>query len=389
MLKILYVIDTLEQGGAERSLLEIVSRMDHARFRPMVCQVYEGSALRAQFEAAGVQVQQLGIGAKYGFVTAVRRLTELVRQERPDLIHTSLFRASQIGRIAAWRTGTPVVSSWTNTPYSAARRQWDPSARSGKLYLLQLLDWQTAKLVTRFHSVSRAVADDNQAHLGVTSERVAVVYRGRDVVRLQAVASEDIARVRRELSLGEETPVLLNVGRLVPQKGQWALLQMMTDLRRDGVRAKLLIAGDGPLRCELAKSIAQQDLQDDVLLLGTRGDVPALLKASDAFVFPSHYEGLPGALIEAMLSGTPIVASDIPMHREFLDHEKTGLLVDASSPQDLAAAVKSLIQQPESTRRMAAAAQRKAERLFDIDDVVGQMEVLFAEAAEVGRRRCK
>lgn len=402
-IRILHLIDTLERGGAEQSLLEITARMDRTRFQPMVCAVYGGDALRPQFEAAGVTVHPLGLSAKYGFVRAARQVRRLVRQLEPAVLHTSLFRAGQTGRFVGRSLGIPIISSWTGTPYSQARRRWDPAAQSWKLPALRLLDMFTARWVTRFHSVSAAVAEENQRALRVSPDRVSVVYRGRDLERLDAVSREEIQAVRQELSLGEpagvspgveefeiarrqsslgtRSPVLLNVGRLVPPKGQLQLLQMMRQLRERLPQAVLLVAGDGPEKKVLADEIVAARLQDHVRLLGTRRDVPALLKASDVFVFPSHYEGLPGALVEAMLAGLPIVASDIPMHREFLEHERSALLVDSPSPSEMAAAVGRLAGDRGLAASLADEACRRARRLFDIRTVVRQMEELFAAVA--------
>lgn len=96
-IRVLHIIDSLEMGGAERSLLELTARMDRAKVKPIVCSIYDGSQLADQFRAAGVDIHQLEIRAKYGPLRCVRKIARLINAENIDLVHTSLFRASQVG----------------------------------------------------------------------------------------------------------------------------------------------------------------------------------------------------------------------------------------------------------------------------------------------------
>jgi glycosyltransferase involved in cell wall biosynthesis len=376
--RIAHVIDTLQAGGAEQSLLEITTRMDRQKYEPMVCSVYPGDALCDAFKRGGVRVHQLETTQHYGFARAIRRMCRLLREEQVDLVHTSLFRAGQIGRVAGWITGCPVISSFTNTPYSAARRQWDPAGAGWKHGLLRRFDATTARFVTQFHSVSQAVAEQNCRDLGVSMNRVRVVYRGRDVWRFSGIDSVAVQRVKEELQL-TSGPILLNVGRLVAQKGQLQLIELMSRIQERYPSATLLIAGEGPARLELERAIHEKKLTERVRLLGNRSDIPILLAATDLFVFPSYYEGLPGAVVEAMLAGVPVIASQIPMHSEFIDHETNGLLVERDDSRAWQEAVVSLLADPNRGRRLADNAAVRARASFDIDQITRQMEQLFGD----------
>jgi len=380
VIRILHVIDTLKHGGAERSLLDTTSRMDRTRFQPLVCPVYPGEGLKSEFVRAGIGIRCLDVQAKYGFVTAVRRLIQLIHSCNIDLIHSSLFRAGQAARVAARLTGCPVVSSLTNTPYSAARVRWDTGVSVRKLDLLRRLDSATARWVNRFHAVSESVANQNCRDLGISRDRVSVVYRGRDIERFAVRDVNMLKRLRNELRLPDDSPILLNIGRLVPQKGQRQLVGMMQQLVEQFPLLTLLIAGAGPERETLENMFRTAGVANHVRVLGTRDDVPDLLQLADVFVFPSHYEGLPGALVEAMLSGTPVVASDIAMHREFLDDGVHGLLVTPSCSSAFTRAVALLLSDGQWTSTLAAAGQARARKLFDIRRAVTGMEELFEQA---------
>lgn len=132
-MKVLYLIDTLAVGGAERSLLDITSRFESVQ--PVMCHLYTGDALKPAFETAGVRVISLNIDKKYGFGEAVRRFRAVVEQEKPDLIHATLFRSEVVARLVAAWTGVPLVGSFVNDSYAASR--WEGLATPQKVKIDQ------------------------------------------------------------------------------------------------------------------------------------------------------------------------------------------------------------------------------------------------------------
>ena len=382
--KILFVIDTLEVGGTERSLLQLVGGLDSDCFEPVVCSVYEGESLRAEFEKAGVRVVCLGLRGKYQFLRAFRRLRRVVVQEQPSLIHTMLFRASQVGRTVGWICRIPVISSFVNVPYDPMRLKVDASVKKFKLNALRFLDSATARLVTRFHAVSETARGSNCNHLRVPPRKVSVIPRGRDVDQYSSECdSETNLPSKKKCPAGY--PVVVNVGRLIDQKGQIYLIQAMPELLKVLPRLQVLFAGDGPLRTRLVDAAAELKVEQHVTFLGQCDEVPKLLAQADVFVFPSLYEGLPGAIIEAMLAGCPIVASNIPQVAELIKDGETGLLVPPEDPRALAAAVERLAGNRELAERMGAAARDVARRRYDIRRIVQQTEQFYRDILSIGR----
>ena len=386
-IRILYLIDTLESGGAERSLLEISSRLDRNEFDPVVVSLYEGEALQSEFEAAGVRVKCLNNRGTYRFVEGAKRVRESVRLEQPDLIHTSLFRAGQVGRIVGWLQNCPVISTLSGTPYARERIQNDSGVSVWKLRLLQLTDACTARCASHFHSVSETVKTYNCRHLWLPKKRVVVVPRGRDVAALSSVSEVEIQKTRTELRLGGRYPVVLNVGRLMPAKNQENLIRSIQRVRERYPDVLLLIAGDGPLRSELEQQITESGLGRHVSLLGNRSDVPSLLQTADVFAFPSVYEGLPGALIEAMLASCAIVASDIPMITELIQHDIHGITVSPNRVDQIAAGICRLAEDESVRQELGRAARESASRRFDIVRVVREMQDLYRQV--LTQRRAK
>jgi glycosyltransferase involved in cell wall biosynthesis len=383
---ILYVIDTLEIGGTEQSLLHLCRHLDRARFRPLICRLYAGSALDPEFNLAGVRVISANVGGKYGFAAGFLRLRRLARREQPALVHTMLFRANQVGRAVGRWLRLPVISSLVNVPYDPVRIAIDPTASARKLGMLRRVDALTARWVTRFHAVSAAVRDSNCRHLRIDPERVSVIPRGREIGDAPRDRAAVASRLRQELQLPPDAPVVLNVGRLIAQKGQRTLIEALPQVLAQFPAARLLIAGAGPLRAELQSLVDARNLGTQVRLLGSRTDLPELLCLADCFAFPSLYEGLPGAVLEAMLAQCPVVASDIPMLDGIIASEASGLLVPPGDPALLGAAILRVLGQREWARSLAARAYTHARAHFDIRTVTRQIEGLYEQVLrEAGR----
>lgn len=166
--------------------------------------------------------------------------------------------------------------------------------------------------------------------------------------------------IRAELGLPADATVLLSVGRLHHQKGQVDLVCATAGVYANRPDIRLLIAGDGPERERLDELVDALALQDVVRLLGHRQDAALLMDAADLFVFPSHFEGTPFALLEAMAHGLPVVAAAFGGADEILEHGRTGRLVPVGRPGALRSAIVEALADPRGLERMAAAGRERA-----------------------------
>lgn len=381
-MKVLYLINSLGAGGAEQSLAEMLPLLlDRGVHVTVACLERANEGVSRQVINAGLDVRFLE--AK-NMVDRVRSARNLIKREQPDVVHTTIFEADLVGRFAASCTGVPVVTSIVNTSYDAVRFA-DPDIKPWKLWLSQQADgWTARRLTHQFHAITEAVKQAAIQSLGINADRIHVILRGRDAKRLGKLSTDRRRRVRASLQLPGNAKVILNVGRQEYQKGQSVLLDSFAQLATNRSDTVLLIAGrKGNATPELERRLASSPmLQNQVRFLGHREDVPDLLAGSDVFVFPSLYEGLGGAVIEAMALGLPVIASDIPAIREVTEDGRNATLVPASDPTTLAGALLEMLDDSGRRDRYGRRGQAIFAERFILDTVVDRMTELYCS---VGR----
>jgi glycosyltransferase involved in cell wall biosynthesis len=376
-LHVLYVIDSLVAGGAERSLVDLAPGLVRAGVRLEVAYLHDRPGLQDRLAAAGAELVCLdGPGGRMGWIRRTRRL---VAERRPDLIHTTLFEADVAGRTASILTRVPVVSSLVNPEYGPEQFA-DPRLSSWKLRAAQAVDVATARRVRRFHAVSEEVARVMATRLFVPRPRIDVVPRGRDPALLGERGPERRQRVRAALGIDPGTSLILAVARHEHQKGLDVLLDGLPAIVATGRPIHVLVAGrEGDLTPRLRELTERHALKDVVTLLGTRSDVPDLLCAADVFAFPTRWEGLPGTVLEAMALEAPIVATDIPPVREAVG-EGCALLVPVERPEAFADAVIALLESPDAATERARRARARFLERFTIDRSVAGMLAFYERA---------
>lgn len=335
MNKILYLIDTLQTGGAEKSLLEITSRFQN--FKPIFFTIYQGDhSLAATYQQVGLEVHLLNFPKGTGYKEILPDLKAFVSALQPALIHASLFHAEMLSR--KLNLDIPIINSLVNNSYHP--RRYKTLTWKGKLALLRvyLLDRITKNKVDLFIANSTYMAKVHQSSLKIAPDKLKVIHRGRDPKVFEHPDQEKVKLIRNQIP-NPETKIFLNIGRLIARKGQEELIlafdQLLKSQSAHSITHKLWLVGKGDQKDHLQKLVHDLKLQDQIVFLGDRKDIPELLAAADYFVFPSQYEGLPGALIEAMMAKIPIIASDITENKECLSSDMA-LFHEVRNPNDLA-----------------------------------------------------
>lgn len=363
-----FLINSLIPGGAERSLVELLPQLVERGIHPIVlCLNSREIGFQQEVIDGGYDIRFVAAGS---FPGRVREVRNLIRRDNAALLHTTLFDADLVGRIAALGTGVPVVSTLANTTYDAARVAGDENLTPLKVAAVRFVDGLTARRMTsHLHAVSSAVKDSAVAHLGVAPGSVTVVRRGRDPVRLGRSTPERRKAAREMLGL-DEAEVVLTVGRHEYQKGQITLIEAFGMLTERRPAAMLVIAGrTGNASDELNARVDALGIQDRVRFLGHRADVADLMAAADVFAFPSLWEGLGGVLIEALALEVPIVTSDLAATREVVgDDGRSGILVPPGDATALARALEELLSDPALAARAASGSRARFESQFLLED---------------------
>lgn len=374
--RLLFVIDGLSGGGTERSLVELLPFLRQEGFDILIVPLTRRTDAETEALLEGFEVRPLPPG---GRLRRIWKLRNILTSHRPHLLHTMLFRSHMLGRFAALGTGIPVLSSLVNTPYAPSRYR-DPSLRRWKLELLRRLDaWTSRHATTHFHAVSHAVADAAVEALGIRPERITLVERGRDTRRLGEPSPQRRRHQRERLGLTASDELVVQVGRQEFQKGQEILLRAAA-LLKHRPHLKVWIAGrSGHATAGLQRLEKDLQLADRIRFLGHFADVPDLLAAADVFAFPSRFEGMPGAVLEAMALGLPIAASDIPPVREIVEPGGNALLTPPEDPSRLAASLETLLDDPDRAAAFGARSRSLFLERFTLENSAAGMVALYRD----------
>jgi glycosyltransferase involved in cell wall biosynthesis len=248
----------------------------------------------------------------------------------------------------------------------------------------RLIDSLMGRCNDAFVAVSAFVKDSAIRNLGLPGNKITIIPNSVDTEVFQEIDPKVIARKKEEFGILPEDKVLLTVGRVDPAKGHRYLLESLPVVKRFFPTVKLLIVGDGPSRSSLEELSQQMGNGRNVLFSGIRQDVREVLSLCDIFVFPTLSEGLPVALLEAMVLKRPCVASRIPPVEEVIQEGVSGLLVPARSADGLAKAILYLLRNPEKGRAMAERARVVVTQKFSARRSAEALQSFYLDLAAGG-----
>jgi glycosyltransferase involved in cell wall biosynthesis len=361
VVRILHVIDSLDLGGAQTALLNLVKYADRARFHHEVAAMHGEGRFADAFRALDVPVHSLS--AHRWPPAYLVNLPRLLRPGRFDLVQCHLFGANWIAKPLAALCGARCL--YHHDQCNDAFRTESPAAI--------FIDAITNQLSTRVLAVSRSIEQFNLQVEGLPPERVTYLPNSVDLGEFQPATPAGKAAARAAFGLPAEAFVIGGVGRFTPQKNFGLLLEAAAPLLASNPHVHVALFGSGPEEAQLRAAAGER-----IHFCGPVADRAAIYRALDALVLPSRFEGLPMTVLEAMASGVPVLASAVDGVREIAVPGVHALLAPSADAAAFAAALRRLHAEPALRASLASAAQDLVRERFDARVLAQELETWYA-----------
>lgn len=347
---VMHLMPALGMGGAEKIVYELVRRLPEHGFDAKAVAIMAGGPLEEAFRAQKLPLDILFRRDRFGFST-LRDLNRLLYLQKPDVVHTHLFGADAWGRLAAFRRRVRIIVS--------TEHNINPSYGRIKRWVNRLFAKKTDAFVAVSEEVKRVMVKKD----GIKAKKIKTIVNGIDLAGV----------IPRGGHSFHDIPRLITVGRLYPQKNHATLFRALAQIKKPW---RLRIVSDGPLEGELRALAERLRIAPRLEWLGVRQDVPKLLAESDLFCFPSAWEGLGLAALEAVAAGVPAIVSDIPPLREALKEEDV-TFVPAYDVAAWTRAIEAALDDPVAAVAQAARAMPGVRAKFSADRMVTAYAALY------------
>jgi glycosyltransferase involved in cell wall biosynthesis len=376
--RVVHVITRLIVGGAQEAAILACARVDRDEFESVLVigpQTGSEGSLRPMADELGVPVvvvpDLVREIAPRRDRRALHQLRQVLRDQRPDIVHTHSSKAGVLGRRAAQREQVPAV---VHTVHGWSFHDHMPRWRRA---VYRRLERRAARWSDRIITISEL---DREKGLGAgigTPEQYDVIHELNDLARYDGAGAPEDARA--QLGLPSDAFVVGTVGRLSEQKDPLTWIRVAAQVAEAVPAARFVMVGDGPLRPDVERRAAELGIGDALTLTGLRDDVPDLLPAFDVFLLTSRWEGLPLVIPQAMASGIPVVASTADGNREAVRARENGLLASPGDPAGFAGAVLELRDRALASRLVAAG--RTTARDFALERTIPELEQVYLRLA--------
>jgi glycosyltransferase involved in cell wall biosynthesis len=363
-IKLLLSASVFVDRGAERLIIHLYNKLPKEKYEiNIVC--LRGITPFADYLNRNSDIKIDVIGMKNNIdIAAIFRFYKYIRHFKPDIINFHHFRAALWGRPLARLAKVPVIL------YSV-HNKW-----GGKLH--HFLDRTMARFTDAIIPFSYAVGNYliNDEHIqGKYIEKP--IYAGIDINFFCSIKNDEIALLRKELSLADDQKVIGFIGNLNLEKGLLYLIESVKNLSSDFKDLCCLIIGDGPDEDYLKEKISEYQLSDNFVFLGPRKDINNILKLMNIFVLPSLREGLPLVILEAMAASCPVIATNIDGIPEIINHKENGWLVPPANAEELSTAIKTLLVNDKLRQEFAIKGLETVRDKFSINKMVGDYNTIY------------
>jgi glycosyltransferase involved in cell wall biosynthesis len=374
MPKLLLLIPTLDHSGAEKQFALLATRLPRDEFDVHAVTLTRSGPYEAMIRDAGVRVTHLNKRMKFDPL-ALWRLRSLVKEERPDILHSWIFAANSYARLVAGKEPRPRVL--------VSERCVDSWKSDWQLWLDRRQIGRTTRLIGNSQSVAEFYGE-----LGVPADKLAVIPNAVEIPA-DPQADRDRDRILAVFDIPPGSRVVGFAGRLAPQKRVkdlvWAI-QLLKQLRD---RVYLMLVGDGPERTNLLELAGHMSCDHLVRFTGHRDDAARLIGLFNVFWLASDFEGMSNSIMEAMAAGVPVVASDIPPNRELVVDGQTGFLVKVGDSVGLAQFADRILADASLAERLGTASRERMRTEFSVELMVARHVELYRQVLAEGDGRAR
>lgn len=372
---ILFVGSQMEVAGAQRVLLSQARWFHERGYKVSAVFFYDKENLQEKWQLENpfpvISLDSWRYGAfpllnYLRLVTGLLRLMGFMRKE-VDVVESFTPHSNVLAMPAAWLAGVPLRIA-THHGY----------IEGSSSTLARVHGWMmNSALASKVVAVSEQVRDYAIQKENLRPEKLSIIENGIEPLDLSSLADTERMAIRKELAVPEDGQLLLTVGRLTIQKGHTVLLKAIAKVAANYPKAVFAFAGEGKQRQKLESEAKQLKISEQIRFLGVRQDVAQLLLASDVFVQPSLWEGLSLAMLEALLAGIPVLATEVEGVVDVIENKVNGMLVLAGNEDALAESIIGLLNDADLRVKLGQAGKAHVEANYSIDNMCAQYESLM------------
>ena len=368
-LHIMHMLLSLETGGCENGVVNLINRMNPELFKVSVCCTEKIGELAERIDKSRRHVFLLN---KKGRTKPkdILKFVNFFRKQCVDIIHThgwgTLFlgvSSAKLGRIPVIIHGEHGILYDENIRRICAQR-----------LLFNLTDCNI--------TVSQDLASRISKIFGVPKNRFFPIINGVDLSIFNKIADSRRSDLRNQYGIKSDNCLIGSVGRLVDVKRYDLMVEAAIEICKRELPAQFMIVGDGPLKAKLQKMINDNGLQQNFFLVGRKDNVSDYLQAMDVFALPSTFEGISNTMLEAMSCGLPIVATNVGGTPEVVDNGSTGFLWETGDSDEFIVLLLKMISDDKLRKQIGSNSREKAKKKFSIDRMVSEYENIYIKVAQ-------
>jgi len=361
---VLFIVPSLQFGGAEKKIVDFILRMDKTKFCPIVCKFVDNGDYEVMLKQSFIKIYTVRRRFKYD-LSVVLKLIAIMKTEHIQIVQTTLVIANLFGRIAAILAHVPIIIATEH------------SMGSGRQGIYTIINRYLSYLTDKIIVVAKAQKLFLNKVEHIPNDKMQVIYNGVDINKFHPKPKDN--EMKNRFAIRDTCKVVGILATLRPTKGHELFLKAARKILRLVSDVKFLIVGDGPERENIKKIAFELNISANVIFAGNIIDVPQVLSLFDISVLSSssEVETFPNALLESMAMGIPVVSTNVGAVDEIIIDGEVGFLIQPGNSEMLAEKVVVLLKDEQLRLKMGNAARKRVVEFFNIDTMIKERETLY------------